>query len=47
MHLLNTNQQYCSADYCGSGCVSGPCIIGGITTDGTCGLGNVSLFENV
>ncbi|THY12303.1 glycoside hydrolase [Aureobasidium pullulans] len=30
------------SDYCGSGCVSGPCTVGGITTDGTCGIGNLN-----
>ncbi|KAH8797670.1 bacteriodes thetaiotaomicron symbiotic chitinase [Xylogone sp. PMI_703] len=26
--------------HCGSGCQSGPCTIGGVTTDGTCGSAN-------
>jgi len=26
-------------DHCGSGCISGKCIQGGVTTDGTCGAG--------
>ena len=33
---------YCGTgpDHCGSGCQSGPCLQGGETTDGTCGIQN-------
>lgn len=39
-------KKYCSEDYCGSGCFSGPCIVGGITTDGTCGVGHVGYSQS-
>ncbi|KAI0014616.1 hypothetical protein F4780DRAFT_200481 [Xylariomycetidae sp. FL0641] len=31
-------------DYCGSGCQSGKCLDGGITTDGTCGVANNNML---